>query len=36
MGKVVVKAKDVRVLHRAGHYAPYDPMDEWKQRAVER
>ena len=31
-----MKADDVRIRHRRGYYAPYDPMDKWKQRALER
>ena len=34
--EIEVKADDVRVRHRVGYYAPYDPMDKWKQRALER
>ena len=34
--EVEVKADDVRVRHRVGYYAPYDPMDKWNQRALER
>ena len=31
-----MKADDVRVRHRVGYYAPYDPMDKWNRRALER
>ena len=34
--EVEVKADDVRIRHRRGYYAPFDPMDKWKQRAMER
>ena len=34
--EVEVKVDDVRVRHRRGYYAPYDPMDKWRQRALER
>ena len=34
--EVEVKADDVRIRHRRGYSAPYDPMDKWNQRALER
>ena len=34
--EVEVKADDVRIRHRRGYYAPFDPMDKWNRRALER